>query len=156
MIKKIKINYFTIPLITFGVAFLGSSFTNIGMPWYRAIAVPDFTPPGGVIGAVWTVLFFLAAISAILFWNAQRTKIFPLVISVFLLNGVLNAGWSYLFFVKHQIYFAVWESGALAISVLALIIMIWSIKKSAAALLIPYFLWVCFATYLTYQVYLLQ
>jgi tryptophan-rich sensory protein len=153
---KIKINYFIIPLLTFAVGALGNWATSIGMPWYRAIKVPDFTPPGSVIGTIWTVIFILAAIAAILFWNAKRTKSFSLIVTIFILNGILNIAWSYLFFVKHQIYIATWEAGVLALSVLALILLIWKIKKTAATLLIPYFLWVSFATYLSYQVFLLQ
>lgn len=152
-----KINYFLIPFIVFLVSSLGGQITGSGMDWYRNINLPSWTPPGWVIGLVWTFIFILGAISVILFWNLQsKPSYFYWIIGLFVLNVVLNILWSYLFFGQHLIGLAVIEAFILGLSVLALIILIWSFSRPAALLLIPYCGWVFFATYLTYGIWFLN
>ncbi len=152
-----KPNLLLIPILTFLTAAFGSWLTNRGMSWYQSINLPGWTPPGSVIGTVWTVIFILAMISVLIIWNRYFTeKNFWLIILFFIINALLNVGWSYLFFSLNLIGPAVFEAGLLGLSVLALIILIWPYSLTAAILLLPYFGWVCFATYLTYQVWLLN
>lgn len=155
--KLMRINYFIIPLIVFLVSFLGGQITGSGMEWYKNINLPSWTPPGWVIGLVWTFIFILAAISIILFWNLQSKPVyFYWIIGLFVLNGVLNILWSYLFFGQHLIGLAVIEAFVLGLSVLFLILSIWPFSKFAASLLIPYCGWTFFATYLTYSIWVLN
>lgn len=152
-----KINYIIIPIIVFLVSFLGGQVTGSGMDWYKTIKLPSWTPPGWVIGLVWTFIFIFAAVSIILFWNLElKPNYFYLVIGLFALNGFFNILWSYLFFGQHLIGLAVIEAFLLGLSVLALILSIWPFSISAASLLIPYCVWVFFATYLTYSVWFLN
>lgn len=152
-----KINYLIIPCIVLLVSFLGGKITGVGMEWYKTINIPSWTPPGWVIGLVWTVIFILGAISVILFWNLQfKPNYFYWVIGLFILNVILNIFWSYLFFGQHLIGLAVIEAITLGLSVLALIILIWPLSKLSASLLIPYCGWTFFASYLTYSVWLLN
>jgi tryptophan-rich sensory protein len=152
-----KLNYFIIPLITIVTAWLGSYLTSGGMTWYKTINLSVWIPSGAFIGAVWTVLFILATISALIVWNSEISdERLALIVIVFILNALLNVGWSLLFFNLHFIGWAVLEAGILGLSVLALIILIWPISALASVLLIPYAIWVAFATYLTYSVYLLN
>jgi len=152
-----KFNYLIIPLIVAAVSFFGSRITSSGMDWYKIINIPSWTPPGWVIGLVWTAIFILAAISIILFWNIQpRPNVFYWVIALFIFNAILNVLWSYLFFGQHLIGWAVIEAIALGLSVLVLIILILPINKTAAFLLTPYMCWVFFASYLTYSIWLLN
>lgn len=152
-----KTNYIIIPFITIMVAIVGSLLTNGGMIWYRTIHLPSWTPPGSLIGIVWTILFVLATISALMVYNQiGHDRRFWLTIVIFLLNGFLNFCWSLLFFTLHWLGTAIFEAALLGLSVLILIILIWPRLKSAAILLIPYFLWVSFATYLTSMVWLLN
>jgi len=145
--------YIVIPLLTIITASTGSFFTSAGMAWYKKINLPSWTPAGSIIGTVWTTIFILATISAVLVWltvpDGSRRQ---LIMMAFVLNAVLNILWSYLFFYQHLLWLAVWEAGLLALSVLVLIILIWPYHKLAAGLLLPYVLWVSFATYLTYSV----
>lgn len=153
-----KINYLLIPLFAIAVSSLGSYFTsNAVNSWYLAIKKPSFTPPGSVIGAVWTVIFILATISVLIVWNKfDHNAYFWKIIGVFIVNGFLNILWSYLFFYKHSMYLAIWEAGILCLSVLVLIFLIWPLSAMAASLLVPYSAWVAFATYLTYTLYYLN
>jgi len=153
---KIKPNYFVIPAVVFFVAAIGSYFTDSGMEWYKTINLPSFTPPGWVIGAVWTAIFILSALSALIFWNKGRGKDFRLIVFFFLLNAVLNVLWSYLFFSKHLIAASFFEAVFLDITVFILILLIWPVSKLSSVLLLPYFVWVAFASFLTFNVWMLN
>ncbi len=152
-----RLNYVIIPLVAFLTALLGSLLTSRAMDWYKSIAKPSWTPPGSIIGAVWTILFILGAISALIVWNGlPHDTHFKWIIAVFIINAILNVGWSWLFFGQHVLGLAIFEAGLLGLSVLALIILIWPGSRLAASLLIPYAAWVCFATFLTYKVWSLN
>lgn len=154
-----KLNYIIIPLITILVSLLGSQFTSagIGSGWYDSIAKPGWTPPGALIGAVWTVIFILSTISALIIFNRlNHDRRWLWIIIIFLINAALNIFWSYLFFKIHLMGWAALEAGLLGLSVVAIIILSWPLSRLAAGLLIPYAAWVSFATYLTYTVWRLN
>lgn len=159
-VKLMNLKYLIIPSIAFLTAAVGSLFTSGGMQWYKTINLPTWTPPGSTIGIVWTILFALAAISAILVWSpakklAQKTtykKQRRTITIVFLTNIFLNVFWSYLFFNQHDISLAIVDSALLGLSVLLLMWLIKPISKTASLLLAPYAAWVAFATYLTYAI----
>jgi tryptophan-rich sensory protein len=150
-------NYLVIPLLTLTTATLGSLFTSQGMVWYRTISLPPWTPDGSVIGTVWTVLFILATVSALLIWN-RKLKPFQRCVIVFgfLTNALLNVSWSFIFFTSHRLGLAVVEAGLLGLSVGFLIFLVKPYSRLAAFLMVPYLLWVSFATYLTYAIWQLN
>jgi tryptophan-rich sensory protein len=148
-----KIGYILIPLIVFLVATIGSFFTGTGMDWYDTINLPSWTPPGYFIGIVWTIIFLLSTISALIVWGKPRNW---LVITVFLINAFLNVFWSYLFFNQHLIGAAFFEAIILDVTVFILIFKIWPISRLASMLLIPYGLWGAFASFLTLVVWILN
>lgn len=152
-----KPNYIIIPLITVLVSFIGNLFTDSGMDWYRTLELPSFTPPGSVIGMVWTIIFILSTISALIVWNKiNHNKLFWLIIFLFLLNAFFNIFWSFLFFNQYLIGLSLIEMNVLNLTTILLIIVIWSKSKLASGLLVPYFTWVTFATYLAYSIWLLN
>ncbi len=153
---SLKTNHVVIPLITIISISVGSWITSAGMNWYKTLNVPTFNPTGGFIGTVWTVLFVLATISALIAWNKAWRKRKSIIGVAFILNILLNVGWSFLFFGLHLIGPAMYEAAVLGVSVLALIILIWPVSKFASWLLVPYLAWVSFATYLTYSIWLLN
>lgn len=149
-----KLNYIIIPLLVVAVSVTGSYFTSGGMEWYATISLPSWTPPGSVIGAVWTFIFILTAISIIIVWNkSERDDRFYFILTLFIVNGILNIGWSFIFFGMHWIAVAFFEAVLLGLTVLALIILIKPVNRLASLLLLPYFLWVSFASYLTYTIW---
>jgi len=154
---KFKLNFFIIPLIVIAVSIIGSFATNSGMEWYDTINLPSFTPLGSVIGAVWTMIFILCAISVLIIWNKiKHDKIFRIIIVLFLFNAFLNIFWSVLFFNQQMIQASLIEIFILNATTLALIILVWPRSKLASALLIPYFGWVSFASYLLYNIWQLN
>lgn len=150
-----NIKLIIIPIVTVATAWLGSLVTGQGMIWYSKINLPSFTPPGRIIGMVWTFIFILATISAILvFKNSNLSKKTLIIIAtLFIINSLLNIFWSYLFFGQHLLFYAIIEAGLLGLSVIILIIKIWPISITSAILLMPYLGWVSFATYLTYLIW---
>ncbi len=152
-----KLNYFLIPLVAFLTAYIGGRITGGGMAWYKAIRLPSWTPPGGVIGAVWTTIFILSTASALLIWNGSPhgTRVW-LIVALFILNACANIFWSSLFFGAHHIYAAFWEALFLELTVFGLLWLIWPLSLTAALLLVPYAAWVVVASYLTYSVWLLN
>ena len=158
MKQNFKPNYVVIPALVALTSALGSAITNTGLrEWYQTLNFPSFTPPGSVIGAVWTVLFILSAISILLVWNnTKHDTRFSVIVEFFILNGLLNISWSALFFGRHEVGIAVWGAALLGLSVFVLMWLIWPRSRVAALLLLPYALWVTFATYLTYSIYIIN
>lgn len=152
-----KTNYIFIPLSTLAVSVGGSFLTDSGMEWYDTLKLPSFTPPGSVIGMVWTFIFILSTISALILWNkASRGARFNAIFALFICNALLNFFWSFLFFYQGLIGASIWEMCALNLTTLSLIVLSWKFSRTAALLLTPYFAWVSFATYLAYQIWKLN
>ena len=147
------ISYILIPLVTILVAYVGGMLTTRSVAtWYRKIRKPSWTPPGSVIGAVWTVLYILAAISALMVWDLSTPV--PVVVStLFILNAAVNVLWSYVFFYLHRMGPAIWACLFLDLTIILLIQFIAPASALAAWLLVPYAAWVTFASYLNYRVW---
>ena len=116
--------------------------------WYRALQRPPLTPPDWVFGPVWTVLYALIALSVILYVRAPKAgPVYP----VYLVLGVhltTNFVWTYLFFGLHSPLAALVDIAVLDLTLVWLITAFWGVSGLAAGLLLPYLLWVSFATYL--------
>lgn len=149
------LSYVFIPLVTIVVAYVGGRFTSSSVKtWYVGLKKPSWTPPGAAIGVVWTALYILAAISAILVWNLPGGVAVPLwIVALFVLNAMLNAGWSWVFFFLRRPGPAVWVCLALDLTIVLLIQLTAPLSAFAAWLLVPYAAWVTFAAYLNYRVW---
>ncbi len=136
--------------ICFAAAAVGSYFTSTSVEtWYAGLVRPPIAPPGGVIGAVWTVLFLLMGISLFLVLEEDRSR--PEVrqgISLFAVQLALNVTWSILFFGLQSPFLALIGILILWVSIAATISQFLRVSRTAAYLLIPYLLWVSFATLL--------
>jgi benzodiazapine receptor len=151
------ISFITIPCIIICVALAGSYFTTRGLSWYnRDVRVPAWTPSGRVIGAVWTVLFTLLAITFIIFWRTRNSADSSHIIILAFVNGVFNIGWSYLFFGRHKLRTAIFCAALLSVTGFGLVGLLWPHYVWSAILLLPYPLWTSFATYLNYSVWRLN
>ncbi len=156
---KNRIKYASAIISVFLVSAIGSLITNKGMDWYNAINLPSFTPPGSFIGMVWTIIFILATFSILFFLrkNKENKEIrFQPILLFFIANGILNIFWSTLFFGWGMIFWSIVEMTVLNVTTLILIILLWKNNKFSSVLLWPYLLWVSFATYLTYNIWLLN
>ena len=141
-------------VLTFGAAYVGSRFPVD--EWYTALAKPSWNPPNWLFGPVWSVLYLLMAISVWLVWKKQGLLGAIVPLSIFLLQLVLNAAWSWLFFGLHEMGIALVEIVVLWIVILVNIILFWKIYPISGILLLPYLLWVSFASILNYTLWRLN
>ncbi len=114
--------------------------------WYAALAKPAWTPPGAFIGAVWNVLYALMGVAAWLVWRAEGWRGAGRALGVFVVQLVVNAAWSGVFFRAHALGAAFVTIVVLDALVLATMYGFWRVRPVAGALLVPYFLWALFAT----------
>ncbi len=134
------------------VATLGATMTDIG-PWYQSLNKPSWQPPDWLFGPAWTIIFALAALSAIFAWrDARSDRDREWIITVFAINGTLNVLWSALFFRMHRPDWALMEVALLWLSILVPIIVFARYSKVASALLLPYLAWVTFAAFLNLEI----
>ena len=132
------------------VALLGGLMTEIG-PWYRSLQKPSWQPPDWAFGPAWTLIYALAAISGVLAWrDAHSQQQRETMLMLFALNAFLNVLWSLLFFRLRRPDWALMEVGLLWLSVLLLIVVLGRYSRTAALLLVPYLLWVSFASSLNW------
>lgn len=127
----------------------GSFVTISAIPtWYAGITKPFFAPPNWVFGPVWTTLYALIGISFWIIWQSKPSKLKKRAVYWFILQMALNAVWTPIFFGLKNPEFALFVITALWISIFQTIRFFSRITKSAGYLLIPYILWVSFATLL--------
>lgn len=136
---------------------LGSLFTRPAIPtWYAALLKPPFTPPGWLFGPVWTALYLSMGVSLFLMWRRREAEGARVAITVFGIQLLLNAAWSPVFFGAKALLGGLFVIMALWISVLAAILLSFRISRVAGMILIPYLLWVSFATVLNFELYRLN
>ncbi|ABE40965.1 TspO/MBR-related protein [Rhodopseudomonas palustris BisB5] len=134
------------------VGLLGGSLTDTGI-WYQSLIKPWWQPPDWLFGPAWTVIFALAAMAAAYAWRGARTRAQrEWVIGLFAANGFFNVMWSMLFFTVQRPDWALIEVPLLWLSVLIGIVVFWRGARTASYYLIPYLVWVTFATYLNWTV----
>lgn len=125
--------------------------------WYKDLIKPSFSPPNWLFGPAWTLLYLLMGISLYLVWQkGTKKKEVKIALTIFTLQLLLNILWSYLFFGLHQPLYALIEIIIMWIAILATIISSYRISKSAGLILIPYLLWVSFASVLNFFVFRLN
>ncbi len=145
-------------LICQGVGVIGALFTSPAIStWYSMIQKPSFNPPNWIFAPVWTLLFLLMGISLYLVWNKglnyKRVKV---AIFIFFFQLILNTLWSILFFALQSPLLALIEIIILWLAILMTIIIFYRISKVAAYLLLPYILWVSFASVLNFSILIIN
>ncbi|MDQ3193550.1 MAG: tryptophan-rich sensory protein [Bacteroidota bacterium] len=125
--------------------------------WYASLNKPSFNPPDWLIAPVWVVLYLLMGISLFLIWKeGLKNKEVKTAFILFIIQLIFNVLWPVVFFGGHSI-----PGGLIVLIILWLLILITIIKfknisRTAAILLIPYLLWVSFATLLNFFIYKLN
>lgn len=125
--------------------------TGPGNAWFDALEKPAIYPEPALFGIVWTVLYVLIGISAAIIAAARGARGRVKALVVFGIQLALNLAWSPVFFGLHQITAALVVIVLLDLAVIATIMLFWKIRPLAAWLLLPYLLWIAFATLLTWE-----
>lgn len=142
--------------LSFAAAAVGAVASANAGTFYQSLSRPGWAPPGWLFGPVWTVLYLLMGVSAWLVWRTRGWRHAPGALTIFLVQLGVNALWSWLFFV--------WRLGAASLAgVVVLWLLVawtllafWRVRRLAGMLLVPYLLWVGFATALTYAIWRLN
>jgi len=143
-------------LAAIAVAAIGGTLTDLG-PWYQSLREPAWKPPDAAFGPIWTTIFALAAAAGVLAWKQERTASGrQWIVGLFAVNGFLNILWSLIFFDLHRPDLALVEVGALWLSILVLIILLFRRSVLASLLLVPYLIWVSVASLLNFDVVVLN
>ena len=125
--------------------------------WYESLNKPAFNPPNWLFGPVWTTLYTLMGISFAAIWNEGiQNKNVEKALYIFGIQLLLNGLWSFLFFGYQNPLLAFIEILFLAAAIVLTIIKFKEIKAWAAWLLVPYLLWVGFASVLNFAIYYLN
>lgn len=137
---------------------IGSIFTTPAIPgWYASLKKPAFSPPNWLFGPVWITLFLLMGISLFIVWRkGVDTPYVRSGLIVFGIQLVFNVLWSIAFFGMRSPFAGLLIIVILWIAILLTIIQFSKVSELAAALLIPYIVWVSFATILNISLYLLN
>ena len=132
-------------------AFLVSGFLfRIDLVYYDTLVKPSFTPPGAVIGLVWAVLFACIALSvAVLDAKVGLANVGPWIWVTLAANWFFYQAYSYIQFIRRDWLLAAFDSGLVALTAIAFIVLVRKTSRPSAWLFVPYALWATFATYLT-------
>ena len=144
--------------LTLSIGALGGWATATSVQtWYPTLNKPSFNPPNWLFAPVWTSLYLLIGIAAYLVWIKRDTIThFPRTVAIYLIQLILNLAWSFIFFYLHEIGFALFEILILLVVIIVNALMFYKINKWAGLIFIPYILWVSFASFLTYNIFLLN
>lgn len=122
-------------------------------PWYESLQRPSWTPPNWAFPVVWSILYILIGVSGWIVWQAQGVG---LAMGLWLLQLILNAAWSWLFFGMKRMDLAFVDVCALLLSILAYIAIASTVSPLAALLFAPYAVWVATAATLNHAVWRLN
>jgi translocator protein len=137
--------------VAYAAAAVGAIASIDAASFYAQLHKGAWAPPAGVFGPVWSVLYTLMGVAAWLVWRSPGPR--SRALALFCVQLAANALWSWLFFA--------WHRGALATAevVLLLVLVAWTalafmrVSRAAGWLLVPYVLWVAFASFLTWAVW---
>jgi translocator protein len=124
--------------------------------FYARLQRPSWAPFAGYFGPVWTVLYLLMALAAWMVWRERGFAHAPAALTLFLIQLVVNALWSWLFFAWHLGAWAFADIVLLIVLIVATTIAFWRVRVLAGVLLLPYLAWVLFAAALNYRVWQLN
>lgn len=150
--------FIVILLISFLPGILGSSVTFSSInSWYVTLNKPFFTPPNWLFGPAWSVLYILMGISAYLVYQKgiKNAKVRQGLI-IYGIQLVFNGLWSFLFFGLRSPFLGLFGIAILWLLIVWTIFKFSKVSKTAAIILIPYLLWVSFASLLNYYTYILN
>ncbi len=124
--------------------------------WYVHLNKPSFNPPNWLFAPVWTVLYIMMGIALYLIWKLPSSQKRNTAMVVFFIQLLLNFLWSLIFFNMHETGYALVDIVLLLSMILTTIFYFRPLSKTAALMLVPYSLWVSFATVLNYSIWYLN
>jgi tryptophan-rich sensory protein len=137
---------------------IGSAFTAPAIPtWYASLQKPVFTPPNWLFAPAWITLYLLMGIAAFLIWRVGLdNRAVRIALIIFLIQLALNSLWSVVFFGMQSPLYGIIVIIVLWLAILLTIFRFARIASIAAWLMVPYILWVSFASALNIAIWILN
>lgn len=143
-------------IITFTAAAIGAFASARASQFYQELIRPEWAPPAWLFAPVWTMLYILIAVDAWLVWRVQGFRAARITLSLFIVQLIANALWTWLFFAWRQGAISFLEILILWVMILCTIVAFWRVRPLYGILLFPYIAWVSFASVLTFSIWKLN
>ncbi len=135
-----------------GATAIGTSPTRDD--WFESLEKPSFQPPNWVFGPAWTILYSLMGVSLSVLWRARgKDEDADSALALFGIQLAMNSLWSFLFFRWKSPGWALVDIVGLFVAIVMTLRAAWKVSPLAGALLIPYLVWVGFATVLNFSIW---
>ena len=144
MLKNKILSLIILAIATYSASFIGGIATyTYKEPWYSTLTKPSFNPPDWVFGPIWTILYLFMTIAI---WSAWHKNIKNVdLIYLYFIHLFFNTTWSIIFFVFQNILLALINLVVLILFIVLLTYKYKDISKLSFYLMIPYFIWCCYA-----------
>ena len=147
ILKNKILSFVILAITTYSASFIGSIATySYKEPWYSNLIKLGVNPPGWVFAPVWTTLYLFMTIAIWSAWHKSHRNIN--LIYLYMIHLLFNTTWSIIFFVFHNILFALINLLILILLIIILIVKFKNVSKLSFYLMIPYLLWCCYALFL--------
>jgi len=159
---QLRMSYVRWALVTApAVVFLGFVSGRIGGSgagnrWFDALAKPDIQPPDWVFGATWSILYVTLGLALAMVLNARGARFRGYAVALFTVQFVANLAWSPLFFAAHQVLLAFVLILFMLAFAIATTIAFGRVRRAAAWMMVPYLVWLSFASVLNWQTHVLN
>ena len=155
--KQLWISFIIFIVLCFIVQIIGSFWTRETVStWYPTLIKPSWTPPNSIFGPVWSCLYVLIAVAGWLIYRAESSSQRSLALIFYGVQLCLNFIWSFLFFSLRNPMLGLIDILLLSLFIILTIVKTYSFRPLASLLLIPYLLWVLYATGLNAAIYILN
>jgi tryptophan-rich sensory protein len=142
--------------ISYAAAAIGAIASADAPSFYTQLVRPSWSPPSWLFGPVWTLFYLLIGVAGCLVWKTAGLQGAKVALALYFAQLIANGLWSWLFFRWQNGLLAFVEVAVLWTLIVATILAFWRIKPAAGLLLVPYLLWVTYATALTYAIWQLN
>jgi translocator protein len=155
---QLRMSYLRWALVTVpAIVMIGSAIgilSNSGYSnrWFNALDLPPITPPGWVFGVAWTILYAMLGLALAMILNARGAAGRGTALGLFFLQLFANFAWSPVFFGAHQVTAGLWLILGILGTAIATTFAFGRIRSAAAWLMVPYLVWISFASILTSQI----
>lgn len=139
------------------IGFAMGMITNTQLdPWYGSLQRSSLTPPGYVFGIAWTILYFMLSVAGWYLFHFDKPTATKTIKRIFIAQLVLNFLWTPLFFYCHWIGAALLCLLTITGLTFALLCLTWRRSKPVFGLLLPYWVWLSFASYLNFYIWYMR
>ncbi len=155
MLKNKFISFSLFALITYSASAIGSMATiSFKEPWYSLLIKPSYNPPDWIFAPVWTTLYLMMTVAIWIFWHSKGKNMDT--VYIYFIHLIINTTWSVVFFVFHEIFFALIILIILIFLIIILVLRFRVVNMISYYLMIPYLLWCCYALILNMSLLILN